>query len=654
MERTDHQIWRADDVARLLALAETEKRLYQRILSVVPLGLAVVSAGGEVVAVNRSFRRLLQLLPDDAAGKSIHELLPSDLLRQRLGESFLGTAAPDPVIVERLAGRFETQIFPLFPPDEAGAGKVLVMVRESQRTEAAVILPAVAEPETNAAMPEPEPATAEPAVVPEAVLRIPEPPAPVVAPPQSPASSPAPELAGLPAVVWTARRATREFLSVSGSAAPLFGAPNDAWLGDPRFFGERVADDDRARVLEFCDRSFLQPGEYTCEYRARNGRWIRETIRVDADTLTGVATDITERRQLEAQVLQSQRVDAATQLSSRLAHDLNNPLMIITGYGEELFSSLVQDHPMRHDIEEMLGAAERMARITAKLTEFTRPKIAEASPVDLIELLAAHGGELAPAIVETAEAPLTVMAHPEALVKALTALLAAFPDRSRVRLSAAVRDVRESLAGAPLAAGQYAALRLKSEGPAVPAAAFDAFLTARDAALAYLTIRSWGGDIACAAEGVTVLLCLAPIAPAAAPEPVPEPAPAPAALRETILLVEDEGGIRALVRKILKREGYHVLEAASGEEAVRTALSHIGRIDLLVSDMTLPGISGRQVADQLRQSLPHLKALFISGFSEDRSVYEAELAAGTAFLQKPFTLGALLSKVRGVIDAKAQ
>lgn len=642
MERTDHQIWRADDVARLLALAETEKRLYQRILSVVPLGLAVVSSGGEIVAVNRTFRQLFQLLPDDAGGKSIHQLLPSDLLRQRLSESFLGTAAPDPVIVERLAGRFETQVFPLFHTDEAGSGKVLVMVRESQRNEGAAILPAVAEPET-----QPEPAAAEPAAVPE-----PPPPAPAPEIPLAPPATPAPRFAGLPAVVWTARRATREFLSVSGAAASLFGAPNEAWLGDPRFFGERIADEDRARVLEFCDRNFPQPGDYTCEYRARNGRWIRETVRVDADTLTGIATDITERRQLEAQVLQAERVDAAAQLSSRLAHDLNNPLMIITGYGEELFSSLVQDHPMRHDIEEMLGAAERMARITAKLTEFTRPKLAEASPVDLAAALTACRGELAPATVAAPAETLTVMAHPDALEKALTALLAAFPDRGRVRISAAAQEVRESLAGAPLAAGRYAAIRLTSEGPAVPAAAFDAFLTARDAALAYLNLRAWGGDIARAAEGVTVFLRLTPAAPAPAPEPEPEPAPAPAAQRETILLVEDEGGIRALVRKILKREGYHVLEAATGEEAVRTALSHIGRIDLLVSDMTLPGISGRQVADQLRQSLPHLKALFISGFSEDRSVYETELAAGAAFLQKPFTLGALLSKVRGVIDAR--
>lgn len=646
MERTDHQIWRADDVARLLALAETEKRLYQRILSVVPLGLAVVSSGGEIVAVNRTFRQLFQLLPDDAAGKSIHQLLPSELLRQRLSESFLGTAAPDPVIVERLAGRFETRVFPLFPPDEAGSGKVLVMVRDSQRTEAAAILPAVAEPEPEAVQPEPEPAAATPALAPEPAPA----PAPVAQPPHVAPVTPAPELAGLPAVVWTARRSTREFLSVSGAAAPLFGAPNAAWLGDPRFFGERIAGEDRARILEFCDRSFTQPGDYTCEYLARNGRWIRETVRVDSDTLTGIATDITERRQLETQVLQAERMDAAAQLSSRLAHDLNNPLMIITGYGEELFSSLVPDHPMRHEIEEMLSAAERMAKITAKLTEFTRPKLAETSPLDLAAALLACRGALAPATVAAPAEPLTVMAHPDALEKALTALLAAFPDRSRVRISAAVQEVRESLAGAPLAPGRYAAIRLTSEGPVTPPAAFDAFLTARDAALAYLNIRAWGGDIARSAEGVTLFLPLAPAAPAAAPEP--EPAPAPAAQRETILLVEDEGGIRALVRKILKREGYQVLEAASGEEAVRTALSHIGRIDLLVSDMTLPGINGRQVADQLRQSLPHLKALFISGFSEDRSVYEAELAKGTAFLQKPFTLGALLSKVRGVLDAQ--
>ena len=141
-----------------------------------------------------------------------------------------------------------------------------------------------------------------------------------------------------------------------------------------------------------------------------------------------------------------------------------------------------------------------------------------------------------------------------------------------------------------------------------------------------------------------------PAAPPARPE-IAEP-PSDARL-ETVLLVEDEGGIRALVRKILRRQGYEVLEAAGGEEAIRTALSHIGRIDLLLTDVMMPGINGRELADRLRQTMPHLRVLFISGYTNERSLYSAELPEGTEFLQKPFTLTTLLEKVRKVLQSPA-
>ena len=121
---------------------------------------------------------------------------------------------------------------------------------------------------------------------------------------------------------------------------------------------------------------------------------------------------------------------------------------------------------------------------------------------------------------------------------------------------------------------------------------------------------------------------------------------------ETILVVEDEGGIRALVRKILRRQGYRVLEAGAPDEAVEVARSHAGPIHLLVTDMTLPQKNGRELSEELLNVFPGMKVLYVSGYTDDASVYAADLPPGAAFLQKPFTLGSLLKKVREILDAQ--
>jgi DNA-binding response OmpR family regulator len=134
-----------------------------------------------------------------------------------------------------------------------------------------------------------------------------------------------------------------------------------------------------------------------------------------------------------------------------------------------------------------------------------------------------------------------------------------------------------------------------------------------------------------------------------APVEVPV-APAPAQVRETILLVEDEAGIRALVRKILKRERYNVLEAGSAEEASTVAGAYDGRIDLLLTDVMLPGMGGRDLAEGLRESLPNLSVLYVSGFTDDEGVRAGGFPPGSKFLQKPFTLSALVAKVRESLE----
>jgi CheY-like chemotaxis protein len=176
---------------------------------------------------------------------------------------------------------------------------------------------------------------------------------------------------------------------------------------------------------------------------------------------------------------------------------------------------------------------------------------------------------------------------------------------------------------------------------------------------AYGVVRQWGGDISVSsAHGASVFRIflarveapagVAPEPTVAAAEPVP-PAPEPPAPLATILVVEDEAGIRALVRKILRRQGYQVLEAANGQDALALCRENAQRVELLITDVLMPQMGGRELVERLRTQGHDMKVLYVSGYTDDTTIYSGELPAGTAFLQKPFTLGSLLDKVKEVL-----
>jgi CheY-like chemotaxis protein len=244
-------------------------------------------------------------------------------------------------------------------------------------------------------------------------------------------------------------------------------------------------------------------------------------------------------------------------------------------------------------------------------------------------------------------------------------------DRTRLTVSCGTETLAERLPLATLAPGQYAAITLRDDGlgldaaklagvfdPSVSTAKPEGFAMARS----YGLVRQWGGDIACVSEprrGSTFTIFLplietekpaAPAVPVRAPivaaVPVSAPAPVPEPLRETVLVVDDEAGIRGLMRKILRRERYDVLEAATAEEAVQLAATHKGRIHLLLTDVMLPGMLGPELARKLYASDEKLKVLYISGYTPDEAVRAGAYPPGAKFLAKPFTLGALLDKVR--------
>jgi signal transduction histidine kinase/CheY-like chemotaxis protein len=492
------------------------------------------------------------------------------------------------------------------------------------------------------------------------------------------AASPGVSVPGdLPGIVWQAGAATLQFRSVQGDAETMFGFPASHWLAQREFFEQRIHPEDRAATMALYRGVLTVGGEASAEYRVASPSadtvFCRETIRVSGDTVTGVVTDITERKLLERQLLSAGRFEALYAFAGRLAHDLNNPLMIVTGYTEELLQALKPGDPLRQEAGEILGAARRIGGLAAQLTEFARPQGKPASPVNIgdtilnlrSKITAAAGAGVAVELTVN-RAPVLAMADPEQLGEVLTAVIAgprkaAASERTQITIAWDAGTVAERLSPTALTAGTYARITIRDNAKGwdagQAAGVFDPVLSktgdpasaAAGLALAraYTVVHEWGGDIAFAStdQGSTFTIYLPYVEPEGAPQPVTRPArkETPRTEPGTILVVDDEAGIRELIRKILQRERYRVLEAGSAEDALAAAQGQ--PIDLLITDVMLPGVRGPELAQRMQQAAPRLKTLFISGYTG-----EERMPSGGQFLAKPFTLAALLEKVRAALE----
>jgi PAS domain S-box-containing protein len=630
MERTDLEQWKAKEVARLLALVETERRYYQEMVAMLPVALVVLSPDRSVSSANRAFRQTFGLKSKDLRGKTIDQILPSERLIEKIRDVHTSGASQTAVPLEHDGRRFSLAIMPIRNWDDESEVETLLMVQEAPS------------------------------------------PVPVAQP-----------LGEIPAIVWEANPETLEFRSVRGDAEPVLGYAPEHWTGTPKFFEERIHPEDRASTMEFYHAAIGRgSGDASAEFRAVTASggtvWVRETIRVKSGALTGVMTSIEGRKQVEDQLLRSGRAGALEGMASKLAHDLNNPLMIVTGYAEEMRNTLREDDPIRSDVDHILTATDRISGIAAQLLNYTRRQAHPASPVNLTQAVArmeekiAHAAGGCSVHLGSNEA-VWGMAEEAQLGEIILALVSHdredARERSQVSIGCEADTVTEHVAGMTPAPGAYARIAIHDDGQGLNqvnrAAVFEGFLSKQDEgaagpalARAYAIVREWGGDIAFFSEpfrGSTFLVYL-PLANApieiAAPDAEPVPVEAAVAeppveiVREAILLVEDEAGIRALVRKILRRENYNVLEAGTAEEAAAMASATSSRIDLLVTDVKLPGASGRDLAEKIRESRPDLKVLYISGYTDDDAVRTGAIPPGSRFLQKPFTLGALVGKVK--------
>ena len=752
MERADLEQWKAREVARLLALVETERRYYQDIIAALPVGLLVLSKDLSILSANRSVKRIFGLRTGDSLRGRLDSLLPSWLLDRveqvlRTGNAEMGI----PLVTDSPEGRhLQISIQAIHDWEESPGQEALLTIEDvTELTESRPApVPATAAVPATVHEPLPLPAPIElPAheveheeepPQPEAVhehvahealaplvAEVPAPePAPVVEPEavvEPKVEHPSADLLfeNLRAAIWALDLDSQKLIFANKEARQLFG--DEPW--------QHIHPDDRVATLKLYHAAIENPAAHdeslTCEYRALAAgvpAWIRETARIlpgedgHGRYLVGVSVDATERHLLERQAVQAERVDAVSRLSSRLAHDLNNMLMIVTGYAEELAHSIPKTSPMQADVQEIRTGTGRITALTHQLLDFTRLKASDPGPVEINSYL----NEIKPKVQEIVGStllewnlhaePIGTRAEPGELEQVLAAILGRARQVSGqhgvVSVATEARTIKQTLTrpGSSLRPGSYAVISVSDQGNDVDeearATLFESFLVSPSIAQAYTIVRQWGGDIAIGEAsrlGSTIDVYLPATTPPPAPKveiheppthepvsaervehlehvehaqhteqildapmaaPVAPPEPPPAAVpppppAQTVLLVEDESGIRALVRKILRRQGYEVLEAESGEQALELSRQFSGRIDLIVTDLMLPKIGGRELVAELQKEGHTMKVLYVSGYTDDPAVYAEQLPAGTAYLQKPFTLGSLLDKVKDVLGPHA-
>jgi len=662
MQRTDFEHWKGKEVARLLALVETERRYYQEMLASLPVALVVLAADRSVVSANRAFRQMFSLSIEDLRRKSIEQILPDDRLIETIRDVAVNGIPQPGFLLQLEQTLLRISILPIRNWADEMEMETLLLVADVSDVRAGQAT-----------------VTRAPAAV-RAISYFPT--------------------EGLPAVIWRADASTLVFKQVSGAAENVLGYPAAHWIAASNFFAERIHPEDREPTLRFYRAAIELSGEASAEFRAISATgetiWCRETVHAAGPgTLLGVCTSITQRKHSEQRRFTAERISALRGLSARLAHELNNPLMIITGYAEEMLHGLGSDDPRRADAEQILEATLRIGGVTEQLLQFTRRQARAPQRVELTRMISEMEDQIVRAagnavtVDMNAETPVWASANRRQLEEILLALVSAeredAKDRTRVSIAcdtAIISELVETSSFPPLKPGKYARLTIHDNGRGMDAekclAVFESFLTKDPRAAqkngssvlarAYGVVREWGGDIGFHSElldsptrGSTFVVYL-PLAAAESVTPAPKPVavveppvPVPSApkgesVRETILVVDDELGIRALVAKILRRERYLVLEAGSATEAVTVALIHGAPIHLLLTDVMLPDRSGRQVAEQLHEAVRDLKVVYMSGFTDDDSLRTGDFPPGSRFLQKPFTLGTLVGTVREALD----
>jgi PAS domain S-box-containing protein len=390
--------------------------------------------------------------------------------------------------------------------------------------------------------------------------------------------------------------------------------------------------------------------------------------------------DVTEKRLLEEQFRQAQKMEAIGRLAGGVAHDFNNLLMVITGCGELLLEDLAAGDPRRDNADELLKAADAAAALTRQLLAFSRQQVIQPRVITIESVLQSSEKMLRRLIGEDVAlalalnpAPATVKIDPHQLEQVVMNLVVnardAMPSGGRITLETALLDLDDAYVRShwPATAGMYVMLAVTDTGigmdESTRARIFEPFFTTKEMgkgtglglSMVYGIVRQSGGFIWVYSEpgrGATFKIYLPLVDGSAEVIDHPEGNGAAPTGTETILLVEDEEAVRAVVRQALERHGYRVVAAADGAAAIRMLGAAEQPVHMLITDVVMPGMSGRQLAAEFATMRPNARILFMSGYTTDAVVRHGVLDPGIAYLQKPFSPAALLRKVRQVLDER--
>ena len=480
-----------------------------------------------------------------------------------------------------------------------------------------------------------------------------------------------------------------KFQAVNPALISMLGYASENELLSRNLLHDIIADvEEGARLLQ----QYRQKGRVD----GVESRWKRQdgsalSVRLSGRTVLGedgalegfevIAEDVRERRRLEEQLRQAQKMEAVGRLAGGIAHDFNNLLTVVTGYNDLLLANVKAADGVRGYLEEIKRAAERATDLTRQLLAFSRKQVLAPQILDLNAVVAGMDKMLRHVIGEDIDLATVlepklgrVKADPGQVEQVLMNLAVnardAMPQGGKLTLTTANVELDRTyvLRHALTAPGPYVMLAVSDTGCGMDSETlnhlFEPFFTTKEPgrgtglglAMVYGIVQQSGGNIWVYSEpgnGSTFKIYLPRVKESAAREEPREASAVPAQGSEVVLVVEDDAAVRPLVSGLLGAHGYKVLIAPGPEEALRICADHKETIDLLLTDLVMPKMSGRQLAERLVSLRPKLKVLYMSGYTDDAIVHHGVLEKGTAFLQKPFTPGALARKVREVLDAPA-
>jgi two-component system cell cycle sensor histidine kinase/response regulator CckA len=484
-------------------------------------------------------------------------------------------------------------------------------------------------------------------------------------------------IADLDAIVWEADTPDRSRLTfVGGHGLGMLGYPLEQWTGERDFWRRLIHPDDIEHTLLYFAEAAAEQRDHELEYRLRaaDGRfvWVNDKVRVvdgepGAPRVRGVMVDVTERRELAARLLHSQKMEAVGQLAGGVAHDFNNLLTVISGFANLLSARLGAE--AGRELEEIRRAADQAASLTRQLLAFSRRDQRESELVDLNELVSnieqmirrLIGEDIRLTITGSTE-PALVEADPSRLEQVFVNLVVnardAMPRGGEIRVALSTTDARDAANGASeLSPERHVLLRVSDTGggmsEATMARIFEPFFTTKPLgkgtglglATVYAVVEQAGGTISVDSEpgrGTEFTVSL-PAATAPAAAPIEEGV-------ATILVAEDEPALRTLARVILEQEKYRVLEAASGQDALEVAAQYPGTIDLVLTDIVMPGVGGPELVAELSSVRPELDVIYMSGYADSRIAGRDE---SHSLLRKPFDREQLIELVRATLEKRS-